>query len=77
MFEEPAGCKQLEVAVVMAVRHSETVVVVALRVHPEMEKLDTCAVELNVLEVRPGREVGKKDIGEELKLMVEYHMPDN
>lgn len=77
MFEEPAGCKQLEVAEVMAVRRSE-IVTVALRVHPEMEKSDTYAVELNVLEVRPGREVGKKEIvGEELKLMEEYHMTDN
>ena len=77
MFEEPAGCKQLEVVGVMAVRRSE-IVAVALRVHPEIEKLDTYAAELNVLEVRPGREVGKKEIvGEELKLMEEYHMMDN
>lgn len=76
MFEEPAGCKQLEVVGVMAARRSE-IVAVALRGHPEMKKLDTYAVELNVLEVRPGREVGKKDIGKELKLMEEYHMSDN
>jgi hypothetical protein len=76
VFEEPAGCKRLEVVGVMAVRHSE-IVEVALRVHPEMEKLDTYAVELNELEVRPRREVEKKDIGEELKLMEEYHMADN
>ena len=49
-------------------RRSEIVTVV----HPEMEKSDTYAVELNVLEVRPGRMVGKKEIvGEELKLMEE------
>ena len=77
MFEEPAGCKELEVVGVTAVRRSE-IVTVALRVHPEMEKLDTYAVGPNVLEVRPGREPGKKEIvGEELKLMVEYHMGDN
>ena len=77
MFEEPAGCKQLEVVGVMAARRSE-IVAVAPRVHPGMEKLDTYAVELNVLEVRPGREAGKKKIaGEELKLMEEYHMTDN
>ena len=73
MFEESAGCKQLEVVGVMAVRRSE----IALRVHPEMEKLDTYVVELNLLEARPGREVVKKDIEEELKPMEEYHMADN
>ena len=76
MFEESAGCKQIEVVGVMAVRRSE-IVAVALRVHPEMEKSDTYAVELNALEIRPG-EAGKKEIvGEELKLMEEYHMTDN
>jgi hypothetical protein len=75
VFEEPAGCKRLEVVGVMAVRYSE-IVAVALS-HPETEKLHTYAVELNVLEVQSGREVGKKDIGEELKLMEEYHMADN
>ena len=75
MFE-PAGCKQLEVVGVMAVRRFE-IVAVALRAHPEMEKLDIYAVVLNVLEVQPGREVGKKDIGKELKLMEEYHKTDN
>ena len=76
MFEEPAECKQLEVVGVMVARCSE-IVAVALRVHPEMEKLDTYAVELNVLEVRPRREEGRKDIGEVLKLREEYHMSDN
>ena len=74
MFEEAAGCKQLEVAEVMAVRRSEIVTVA----HPEMEKLDTYAVELNVLEVRPRRGEGKKDIvGEERKLTEGYHMRNN
>lgn len=51
---------------------------VALRDHPEMEKLDTYAVELNVSEVRLRRGAGKKEIvGEELKLMEEYHMTDS
>lgn len=69
-----AECKLLEVAEVMVVRRSEIVTVA----HPEMEKLDTYAVELNVLEVRPKRGAGKKDIvGEERKLMEGYHMRDN
>ena len=76
MLEEPAGCKQLEVAGVMAVKRFE-IETVALRVHPEMEKLDTYGVELSLLEVQLRREVVKKDIGEELKLMEEYHMADN
>ena len=54
MFEEPAGCKQLEVVGVMAVRRFEIVAIV-LRVHPEMERLNTYSVELNLFEVRPGR----------------------
>jgi hypothetical protein len=94
MFEEPAGCKQLRVAEVMAVRHSEAVIV-ALRghqlevaevmavrfatvAHHQTEKLDTYAAELNVPEVRPRREVEKKEIvGEELKLMKEYNTADS
>lgn len=93
MFEELAGCKQLRVAEVMAVRRSEAVIV-ALRghqlevaevmavrfatvVHHQTEKLDTYAAELNVPGVRP-RQVEKKEIvGEELKLMKEYYMVDS
>jgi len=68
VFEEPTGCKQLEVAEVMAVRHSE-IVAVALRGPQEMERLGTYAVELNVPEVQRRRQAERKEIaGEEPKL---------
>lgn len=58
------GCKQLQVAEVMAVS-SEAVVVRLAACHHQMEKLGTYVVESNVLEVPLRQEVEKTEIVEE------------